>query len=155
MKVYLLRLICAAFVCAIVDTMADGPGRRIRQLAAGFFLLVTALSFPKNVRLPDFDFDSIYREAVSIADAGKAEAVDARTDIINDAYTAYILTEANALGLDVEIHVTMNDDLMPERITLTGTASPSAREALRKAVAENLGVGEEDVIWKDLHQSSA
>ncbi len=155
MRAYLLRLICAAFVCALLDAVADGPGQKTRRMVAGMFLTMTALSFPNHLDLPDFDFDRILRDAEAVVAMGEAQAQDARKDIITDAYAAYILTEAKALGLDVQIDVSLKDDLSPERITLTGTAQSSVREALRKIIAENLGVGEEDVIWKDLHQSSA
>lgn len=154
MKGYLLRLICAAFVCAIVDAIAGEPGQKTRRMASGLFLLVTALSFPQDLELPDFQFERILQEAQAVADAGKLQSVDAQTAIITDGYRAYILTEAAALGLEVEVSITLWDDLTPRSVSLSGIAAPAERLALRQAVARGLGLGEEDVIWKGLHQSS-
>ena len=155
MKAYLLRLICAAFVCALADAISDAPGQKIRRMAAGLFLMLTVLSFPKHLDLPEFDFDRIQHDAVAAASAGKTQSEDAQADIITEAYTAYILTEAGTLGLSPEICVMLHDDLTPERVILSGDGALAARQALTEAVAEGLGLGEEDVIWKDLYQSSA
>ena len=155
MKSYLLRLICAAFVCAMVDAIADGPGKKTRHMVAGMFLMLTALSLPKQPELPDFRFERILSDAQTAAAVGITRSVDAQTDIITEAYAAYILNEANALGICPEICVMLEDDLTPARIILSGSASPGLRQALAEAVAEGLGLGEEDVIWNDFHQSSA
>lgn len=155
MKSYLLRLICAAFICAAVDAIGDGPGKNTRRMAAGMFLMLTALSVPKHLELPDFQFDRILRDAQTAAAAGISQSADAQMDIITEAYAAYILTEANALGISPEIRVTLEDDLTPARVILSGSASPAVRQALIETVAEGLGLGEEDVIWNDFHQSSA
>lgn len=155
MKSYLLRLICAAFVCAMVDAIADGPGKKSRRMIAGMFLMLTALSLPKQPELPDFHFERILRDAQTAAVAGITQSAAAQKDIITEAYAAYILTEANALGISPEICVMLEDDLTPARVMLSGSASPGLRQALTETVAEGLGLGEEDVIWNDFHQSSA
>lgn len=155
MRGYLLRLICGAFVCALTDAIADTPGQKTRRMAAGLFLMLTVLSFPKHLDLPELDFDRILQEAEAAAAAGKTQSENAQADIITEAYTAYILTEAGTLGLSPEVCVMLQADLTPERVILSGDGAPAARQALTEAVAEGLGLGEEDVIWKDLHQSSA
>lgn len=155
MRGYLLRLICGAFVCALTDAIADAPGQKTRRMVAGLFLMLTVLSFPKHLDLPELDFDRILQEAEAAAAAGKTQSENAQADIITEAYTAYILTEAGTLGLSPEVCVMLQADLTPERVILSGDGAPAARQVLTEAVAEGLGLGEEDVIWKDLHQSSA
>lgn len=155
MKSYLLRLICGAFVCALTDAISAGPGQKARRMAAGIFLILTALSVPKQWELPELNFGQIRREAEAAAASGQIQSENARADIITDSYCAYILNEAAALGLSPEVCVTLNEDLTPESVVLRGAASPGVRQRLSKIIAEGLGLGEEDVIWNDFHQSSA
>ena len=47
MRAYLLRLICAAILTALVDALAgSGAGSGIRRLTAGIFLTLVAFSLP-------------------------------------------------------------------------------------------------------------
>lgn len=153
---YLLRLICAAILCALVNAMAgEGPGQRTRRLIAAVFLMLTALSPPGDLDLPELDPDALLEDAEDAVRDGTQQAQTERADIISGACEAYIWNKAAELGLELEVRVVLGDDLMPRAVTLTGQASPLERQTLTEAVTRDLGIGKEDVTWNDPYQSSA
>lgn len=155
MKAYLMRLICAAILCALVEALAgNGPGSGIRKLTAGIFLTLTAFSLPGNFELPEFDTNAIFSDARAAASEGVDQAEAARADIIIEACEAYVESKAAALGLELSVRVELDDQQQPCRAELTGAASPEERRELLAAL-EELGLGEEDVIWTLSYQSSA
>lgn len=151
---YLFRLLCAAVLCAVVNAICGDTGRGIRRLIAGAFLCAAALSFPEALELSDLNPKEFLREAESLAAEGTAQAMDAKIDIITDGFRSYIWNKAAALGLEPEIQVQLHEDLTPESVILTGSASPAERDRLRRIIARELGIGEEDVVWREAYQSS-
>ena len=150
---YLMRLVCAAFLCALIGTMA-GSSQGIRRLIAGIFLTLTALSPMGELDLPDLDPDRLHAEAQAAVQDGTRQADEMRADIISEACEAYIWNKAAEMGLELEIRLELNEDGMPRSVVLTGNASPLERQRLMQLIVQDLGVGREDVIWKDPYQSS-
>lgn len=153
MKSYLLRLICAAIVCALVRAMA-GEGQGLRKLACGAFLVLTALSIPMKPELPDLDLNNIFREAETAVREGTAQAESSRGAIIKEALEAYIWNKAAALELAVTVRVELQEDESPGSVVLTGHGPARARRELTQTLIRELGLGEEDVVWIEPHQSS-
>ena len=153
MSAYLMRLICAAILCAVVRAMA-GEGQGFRKLVCGVFLALTALSVPVDLDLPDLNPDRIVREAQAAVRHGAEQAEDARETIIIEAFEAYIWNKAAALDLQLTVRMGLAEDQMPESVILTGTVPPTERNRLTEELVRELGLGEEDVIWMQPHQSS-
>lgn len=153
MSAYLTRLLCAAILCALVDALCGEKGG-IRKLTAGIFLTLVAFSLPAQFDLPELQPDRFLSDARSAAAEGEDLARDARADIIIDALEAYVWNKAEAMGLQVEVHITLDADLRPSRAELTGAASPLERQELTDALVRELGLKEGDVVWTQSHQSS-
>lgn len=153
MSAYLTRLICAAILCALVDALCGSKGG-IRKLTAGIFLTLVAFSLPTDIDLPELQPECFLSDARTAVAEGEDMARDARVDIIIEAMEAYVWNKAEAMGLQVEARITLDEDLHPSRAELTGAASPQERQALCDALTEELGLGEGDVIWTQAHQSS-
>lgn len=151
---YLMRLVCAAFLCALIGTVA-GSSRGIRRLITGIFLTLTALSPVGELDLPDLDPDRLYADAHAAVRDGTERADEMRADIISEACEAYIWNKAAEMGLEPEICLVLDQDGMPSSVVLTGNASPMERQKLMQMIVQDLGVRREDVIWKDPYQSSA
>lgn len=150
---YLMRLICAAIVCALVGAV-EGNSQGIRRLIAGIFLTLTALSPMGELDLPELDPDRLHADAQAAIMDGTKQADEMRTDIISEAYVAYIWNKAASMGLELEIHLELDGEGLPRSVRLTGLASPLERQQLTQTIVQDLGVGKEDVTWKDPYQSS-
>lgn len=150
---YLMRMICAAFLCAVVQCVAGGS-QGIRRLIAGIFLTLTVLSPIGDIELPELDLELFRADAMAAVDHGTAQAEKMRSDIILEACEAYIWNKAAAMGLEPEIRLTLDPEGMPLSVELTGMASPLERQKLTQMIVRELGIRKEDVTWKDPHQSS-
>lgn len=151
---YLMRLICAAIVCALIQGVA-GSSQGIRRLICGIFLTLTALSPLGELELPDFDPERLRADALSAVREGTDQADEMRTDIIIDACAAYIWNKAAEMGLELEVCLELDEEGIPRRVVLTGPASPLERQKLTQTIARDFGLGKEDVTWIDPYQSSA
>jgi hypothetical protein len=154
MKAYAMTVICAAFALAILAAIApDGPGKGTRQLAGTVFLVLTALLPLGRAQLPELDLSRIVQEGEQAAQDGRRQYEAAFSGCITEAVEAYILTKASALGLEPQVHVELDPEGMPEQVELTADAEPQLRDALTAEIVRELGIGREDVIWKQPHQS--
>ena len=155
MKAYAMTVICAAFALAILAAIApDGPGKGTRQLAGTVFLVLTALLPLGRAQLPELDLSRIVREGEQAAQDGRRQYEAAFSGCITEEVEAYILTKAAALGLPVQVRVALGPEGLPEAVELTADAEPQLRDALTAEIVRELGIGREDVIWKQPHQSS-
>lgn len=156
MKAYLMKVICAALVCALAESIgADGPGKSTRRLIGGLFLVLAVLSPLGNMDLPRLDLDTLRREAEAVTAEGTALAEHERFMVISDACESYIWNKAAEMGLELQVLVVLDDDGLPLRTELSGPASPLERQKLTQIIVRELGLGKEDVIWTESHQSSA
>ena len=97
---------------------------------------------------------ALTREGERAAQVGKAQYRAAYCAGINERLEAYILTKAAALGLEPQVHVELDPEGLPQWVELTADAEPQLRDAMTAEIVRELGIGREDVIWKQPHQSS-
>ena len=153
MSGYLMRIVCAAMVCALVRAVS-GEGRGLRQLRCGVFLMLTVLTPAGELQLPQLSTQHLMDDARAAAQAGAEQAKEEQARIITEACEAYIWNKAAGLELELSVRVEQGEDLSPVAVTLTGAASPLERQSLTDSIAGDLGIGKEAVIWIDPHQSS-
>ena len=151
---YYMGLICAAFVCALIGSVA-GSNQGLRRLIAGIFLTLTALAPVGDLELPELDLERIRADAQAAMQEGTDQADDMRSGIILEACEAYIWNKAAEMGLELEITLTLDTQGIPSAVILTGSASPLERQELTQMIVRDLGVEGRDVIWNDPYQSSA
>lgn len=155
MRAYLLRLICAAILTALVDALAgSGAGSGIRKLTAGIFLTLVAFSLPGSLELPELDLEAYRRQAEIAAYEGAEQASSAQSDIISESLMAYIGTKAGELGLTVTAEIRLDEELRPCAATLTGAVSPLQRQELTDTLVRELGLAKEAVTWTEMNQDS-
>ena len=155
MRAYLIKVICAALVCTLTESIGgDGPGKATRRLVGGMFLVLALLSPLGNMDLPALDLNALYREAEAITAEGSAMAEQERRHVISDSCEAYIWNKAAAMELELQVQVELDDEGMPCLVELSGPASPLERQELTAALVRELGMGKEDVIWIPSHQNS-
>ena len=155
MRAYLLRLICAAILTALVDALAgSGAGSGIRRLTAGIFLTLVAFSLPESLELPELHLEEYLRQAEIAASEGAEQASSAQSDIIAESLMAYIGTKAGELGLTVTAEIRLDEELRPRAMVLTGAASPLLRQELTDTLVRELGLAKEAVTWTQMNQDS-
>lgn len=153
--VYVLRLVCAACICALVRAMGGkGTGSGLRSLLAGAFLVLTALDPKAELKLPQLDPEGILQEAEEASMSGARQAKQEQEAIISGAFESYIWNKANALGVEAAVQVELDEQLLPCAAVITGALTEQEREALGRVLASELGLGEEEQTWITPHQSS-
>ena len=152
MRDYVLSVCAAAMIAGILTTLAgSGTAGKLLKMLSGLFLAVTVISPLVRLELPDpsawmTDFTRKGRETAAEGERMGREYSEA---IISAELEAYILDKAAMLDGDLDVAVALDDDGMPERVTLTGSVSPQAREKLSRCLEEELGMGEEAQVWID------
>lgn len=145
---YILRLICAACICALVGSLCPKT-----KLLTGIFLILTVFSPVGTCSLPELDLDDIAAQASEAAAVGTAQAEREKEAIISASLEAYIFSKAACAGCDVTAEVQVRDGL-PCAVTVTGDLTQEQREILSGIIASELGLGKEAQKWIDPHQSS-
>lgn len=150
---YILSVGIAALIVGILTDFTDSKSSLgvLSRMVCSLFLVIVAIQPLSNLNdsyLSAFadTYDTAARAAVN---AGTKLADDARRQIIKAEAEAYILDKASLYDLQLEVQVTLaqGDAAMPEKVYLTGKASPYARNRLQMLIADELGVPKEQQIW--------
>jgi len=149
---YVLSVICAAMICAILLDLADKCGfRKQIQLVCSIFVACTLLSPLVRFEIPTLaGLGSDYRElAHSAAAQGETIRIQSVAAIIRQETEAYILKEAKSIGADVEVDVQLDygDPPKPTDVTLRGTFDADAEIQLSRFLADELGIQKEHQTW--------
>ena len=150
LRQYVLSVVTAALVCGIAtELFPNGRGKQVIKLLGGLFLAYAVLS---PVSRGDFseilDFPYSYEEeAAAAAGVGENLARESMADIIKAETEAYILDKAADLRAEVTVEVTVNEENVPSKVTITGEASPYARRQLQDAIESDLGIPKENQQW--------
>ena len=135
---YVITLTAAAMLCALVKAITAGRKgqEKILSLVCGIFLLATALGPLGLLRLPDLSDPTAQDETKRQMAA-----------IISEEAASYILDKADALGLQLEVQVELDAELLPCGVRLQGAASPYARSQLSGQIETELGIPKERQVW--------
>lgn len=150
---YLLNVIVAAILCGIAMTLLDKKGLSCRaaKLLAGLLMIIVVLT--PTVKLSANDLldwtNELSMDGTDAAAVGENMAAKAYREGIITQVKAYILDEAQALGCDLQVEITLSNDAIakPEQIRLSGNISPYARQILSNKLTQELGIDREDQIW--------
>ena len=148
---YVLSVTAAAVLCAVVKTLTEGKKgqEKVLSLVCGIFLLATALEPLDMLQMPSFanGTGQIEAQAQQVVDKAQAEASAQMAAIITQQTQSYILDKADTLGVCLEVGVELNEEMVPWRVTMTGEASPYARQRLEGIIQDDLGIPAERQVW--------
>jgi hypothetical protein len=148
---YIIAVVSSAMISTIITTLikADAHYGVMVRLLCGVFMAITALSPLTNFSADGiFEFwDSFQLDGQDWSSDGSHQASSAKADIIKQQSEAYILEKAGELELQLEVAVTLNDDLIPDGITIHGNAAPTARKRLQNIIENDVGIRRENQIW--------
>ena len=152
-KQYILTIVSASVICGLILSLTGKKGTvgAVTKLLCGLFLSVTVISPFLGSNLLDFSsYESIWQaEADYHASLGVDSADKRAREIIKDNCEAYILDKAVSLGADIQVQITLSRENppVPQGITVTGSASPYARQAIKKLIEADIGISEENQLW--------
>lgn len=150
---YLIGVTAAALICGIVKALLPdkgGTGTVVRTLLAVAMLLasVQPLTGVTANGLLDWtdDISADANKIVSDAEFASKEAMHAR---IKEQSEAYILAKAESLGAQLEVSVSLSDDMLaqPVGVRITGAVSPYAKQVLMQTITDDLGIDREAQQW--------
>lgn len=152
-KEYLVGVITAAILCAIVSQLAGTKGflGKTMKLITGVFMLLALIAPVANLKIhsPGQYFTDMSLQADHITMSAAAESRESVSEIIKERTQAYILDKANAYGAEVSVEVILSDGEIPqpESVIVTGSVSPYLKKTLSDVIQRDLGISTEAQIW--------
>ena len=150
---YLLSVTAAAILCAVLNSLTENKTTQaaLVKLVAGIFLTVTVLlpwTRLDMYGLSDY-WDHFAVDGNAAASAGASYAYEETAAIIKSQTQAYILDKASSLGAVVNVDVKLSNDTLPipSSVTISGSLSPYAKERLKRYIADELNIPEEQQAW--------
>lgn len=150
----MMSLVCASILSALVLSIGGdkGAGGSMRKMLCGLFVTVAAIAPLRSFDPGDFpdplqDYTAM---AQSAADMGMTQARDAILQSISLQAGAYILDKAEAMGVELDVHVEVDPDtLYPVFATMTGRVSPHEKEVIAGMLEEDLLIERSAQRWKN------
>lgn len=152
-KEYLIGVIAAAIVCAIISQMI-GKGSFLSaalKLATGVFMLIALVAPALNLRIrPTKIFSDISVQAEQITSSAENSTRESICRIIKDRTQTYILDKAKSQGADLTVDITLSDAEIPAPVSveISGDVSPYTKKILSEMIEKDLGISAEAQIWK-------
>lgn len=151
---YVLSVTSAAILCTIAQRLMGGKGSAaaIIRILCGAIMATVILKPIGNLALPDLSrywTDLEYDISAAVA-AGTEHTHQELHNRISQNTVAYIQKQAAALGMSVDVNVELDNSPIPVpvRIELSGSISPIAQKTLSELIETDIGIREEDQIWK-------
>jgi hypothetical protein len=149
-RTYLLSVTAVSILCGIFSTITERKTAvsSILKLLMGVILALTTIKPFVNLKISQIQWyiDELSSDVNSAVSYGTEMSVIAMEEIIKAETEAYILDKVSALGLDLEINVTL-DELIPVQVQLSGPISPNLKMNLSTWITDNLGISKEAQYW--------
>lgn len=151
---YLLSVICVCVIVGIITRFLGDkkPLTGIIKLISGVLIIFTVIAPVIRVELKDFQdfYSGITDDARKVVQQGEIMTQQSTEAIIKDQLEAYILDKASSLNLDVDINLTFENATVPkpERITISGDASPYNKKVFQAFLEKEIGIPEEMQSWR-------
>ena len=150
-RAYILTVTAAGMLCAIIQTLAGTTGNLsalIRLMTGVVLCLVVILPLRDipSINLTGY-LNQLERNAAAAVNTGTEAANLERETRITRAMESYILDKAAELSLDVAVVLQLDSAMVPTGLTITGNASPYARQVMESIITEELGIPMEAVQW--------
>lgn len=154
LNAYILRLILCGAMVSLGGSLLKSPRtKRAAALCGGCLLLLTALGPLVRVdltRIPDGLSDLLGRRAEDLAEAREKNDAILRA-LVEDQTEAWLAARGEALGADCDFSVTAEAReaglWVPVAVEIRGTWTPDQRQALARAMEEDLGIPPDRQRW--------
>lgn len=149
---YALSLICGAMIVGILTAISEKTGfsRQLRLVGSIFLagILLSPLVSLKLEALPALGTE-YQRQAEEAAAQGEKIRIQNLSSLIQGECEAYILTEARAIGAQVEVEITLTTAYppVPSEVTISGRFDADAENRLSELLSKELGIPKEHQTW--------
>ena len=151
LREYVLSVVAGAILCAVLTALAGTgkPRGQVMKLVTGTFLTLALIRPIAGIEWKDMEelIAGWKAEAAAAAALGEGYYEESLAAVIQERYEAYILDKAQALGAEVEVTVSLDEDCLPEEAVIRGPVSPYVRGELKTMLAAELGIPKERQIW--------
>lgn len=150
---YLLSVISVALIVSLSNTIMEKKSLigSILRMVTGLVLTLIVVSPWVNLSLSNFQSfqTSAELDASDFVSMGKQTAKDEISSHIKQQIQAYILDKATVLDLKICADVSLTDESPPtiDRISISGEASPYAKQRMLLMLQKDLGVAGECLEW--------
>lgn len=153
LKEYLLAISAACLLYTVVMTMIpEGSIRKIAELVSGMMVILATLS--PLVELDTSSISSAISQYTLRTDYVQREiefgSRELMCQVIRKKCETYILDKAENMGVQLSVEVYLDDQAevpYPTRVLLRGNWTIDEQAALRRCIAEDLGVPEDRQEW--------
>lgn len=144
--------VCAGALLVSLAQSLSGQNAQVRWVC-GLVLIFQVLTPLRQLEISTIwqNSNSFAAQAEQIAAQGREEAAQQLRAGIIERTAAYILDEAEAMGVTLQVTaLSLEDDsLAPCAVELRGHISPYNRQRLSSWLSEELGIGKEEQRWME------
>ena len=148
---YILSCGVAAMFVSVIRSFLDGKDSlgTLNRIICGLFLAFVLIEPVSGLDLSRLEVisQSYAPEAEEVVAYGASLASDMRREYIKAKTEAYILDKARMHSCDIQVQVTVGDDLLPESSVVSGYFTEKARQNLEQCLETELGIPKERQKW--------
>lgn len=149
---YILSVLCGALIVGILLDLSEKSGfRKQLQLVCGIFFACILTRPLLYQSVPGFAglTGSFLPQAEAAAAQGETLRIRSLAAVIRQETEAYILKEAEAIGVEVTVQVELDtaDPPAPAAVTVQGFFDAAGETQLSERIAEELGIPKEHQTW--------
>lgn len=149
-KQYILSIIACVFSCGmIVQILPNSKRRTMIHLAFRTALMVILLQPLSGIKLGEFLHISSFENdsAELYIQDGEAAAQAAKNEYIKSSCEAYILSRAEQLGYELNIQISLDENLLPFTAEIEGALNENEQMQLQNILTDDLGIPKENQLW--------
>ena len=150
-KQYFVSLLVCSLSCAVISQLiSDKDKKALLRPVFGILLAIVILNPLHTIKWEAF-FTVPELSGNAAADCyiseGEKAAMTARRRCIKDACEEYILDKAEALGAELTVDVSLNEELIPAFSVITGASDSAVQRELERILSADLGIPKENQQW--------
>jgi len=150
MKEVLLSVTAAAILCSFaVHLTPEGKCRGVIRLTAALVMTAVVLQ-PLSVWTDKWTLPSpeLYRRQAELAAAqGEQAAENFYRSFIEKELESYIVEQGARIGIQLIVQLTLNDQGIPEYVTVTGRWSEDTKKRMEEIIRSDLGIPPEKQVY--------
>ena len=148
-KTYLLTILVVAIICGFINRLVKNKAHGAVVRIVMILVVLQPFRGPVFYLWKGFSFD-VEEQILAAREQGEAERQKALSQLIQEDTTAYILRQAKTLHANITVEVILSDESMPvpEYVRISGNIAPYAKQQLINIIERELGVAEENQLWK-------
>lgn len=156
-KKYIIAIIGCCLISSVLSCIfSESRQKELIKLFSGIFIAVAILSPLTKVdfsKLAEMEYIQL-SDTASVVAAGEVLAQKEIAARIISECEAYILDKAELLGAEIEIAITLNEELLPVFAEIQGNYTDFIRLQVESILENDLGITKENQLWTGKQENS-